>query len=295
MVLYNPKEWVTAIFRFHKTDTFRTLLASIIFIMVYSWGIVYLEREYLKLGETSYARNLTILHSLLGFAISMLLVFRTNTAYERWWEGRKLWGSLVNNSRNIAIKLNVFIPQGDQHSRLFFKQIIPLYAFALKRHLLKETTQFALDENPHPELPELNTATHLPNRIAESILKEIMMLHQKKQINDFQLLMLNNEWQSLTDICGACERIKNTPIPYSYSSFIKKFIFLYVITMPLGFALTLGYFTIPVTAFMFYILASLELIAEEIEDPFGNDSNDLPMGKIAENIGANVCDILVCQ
>jgi len=135
----------------------------------------------------------------------------------------------------------------------------------------------------------------LPNRIAESVLKEIMTLHQNKQIDDFQLLMLNNEWQSLTDICGACERIKNTPIPYSYSSFIKKFIFLYVITMPLGFALTLGYFTIPVTAFMFYILASLELIAEEIEDPFGTDSNDLPMGKIAENIRANVCDILVCQ
>ncbi len=124
------------------------------------------------------------------------------------------------------------------------------------------------------------------------MLKEINKLHQQNQISDIQLLMLNNEWQSFTDICGACERIKNTPIPYSYSAFIKKFIFIYVITMPFGFAMNLGLLTIPVTTFMFYILASLELIAEEIEDPFGNDSNDLPMNKIAENIRGNVCDII---
>lgn len=292
MVLYNPKEWASAIFRFHKADTFRALFSSLILISFYSWGIYYLETQYLKLGEDSHAKNLTILHSLLGFAISMLLVFRTNTAYERWWEGRKLWGALVNNSRNISIKLNVFIPKENQHSRKFFRQVIPLYALAVKRHLLKETTRFALDEEPHPELPELNSTTHLPNKLAESMLTEIHSLHKQKQINDTQLLLLNNEWQSFTDICGACERIKNTPIPYSYSSFIKKFIFIYVITMPFGFAFSLGLYAVPVTAFMFYILASLELIAEEIEDPFGNDSNDLPMGKIAENIKGNVHEIL---
>jgi putative membrane protein len=232
------------------------------------------------------------MHSLLGFAISMLLVFRTNTAYERWWEGRKLWGSLVNNSRNIALKLNVLIPADNRHSRGFFKQIIPLYALALKRHLVKETTQFELDESPHPELPELNSHSHLPNKLAEAMLKEINNLHRNNQITDIQLLMLNNEWQSFTDICGACERIKNTPIPYSYSAFIKKFIFIYVVTMPFGFAFNLGLLTIPVTTFIFYILASLELIAEEIEDPFGNDNNDLPMVKIAETIRANVRDII---
>ncbi len=292
MVLYNPKEWIIAIFRFHKSDTFRTLLPSMIFIGLYAWGIIYIETDYLKLGEKSNARNLTVMHSLLGFAISMLLVFRTNTAYDRWWEGRKLWGSLINNSRNFAIKLNVMLSPENIHARTFFKQAIPLYAAALKRHLLKETTQFELDEKPHPKLPELNSHNHLPNKIADSILSEIFKLHQQKEINDTQLLMLNNEWQSFTDICGACERIKNTPIPYSYSAFIKKFIFLYVITMPFGFALTLGFYTIPVTIFIFYILASLELIAEEIEDPFGNDSNDLPMEKISENIKRNIQDIL---
>jgi ion channel-forming bestrophin family protein len=292
MVLYNPKNWILSIFRFHKADTFRTLLPALIIIGLFSWGIVYLETVYLQLGENAHAKNISIMHSLLGFAISMLLVFRTNTAYERWWEGRKLWGSLVNNSRNFAIKLNVLLAPDNHHSRGFFRQSIPLYALALKRHLLKEATKFELDEEPHPELPGLNDHRHLPNKLADSMFKELHQLHQHKQISDVQLLMMNNEWQSLTDICGACERIKNTPIPYSYSTFIKKFIFFYVITMPFGFAITMGLFTIPVTVFMFYVLASLELIAEEIEDPFGLDSNDLPMQKIAENIRHNVEDII---
>jgi putative membrane protein len=122
-------------------------------------------------------------------------------------------------------------------------------------------------------------------------MKKIHQLYIEQKISGEQLLFLNNELQSFTDVCGACERIKNTPIPYSYSAFIKKFIFIYILSMPIGFAFSLGLFTIPVTTFLFYVLASLELIAEEIEDPFGKDSNDLPMVKMAENIKKNVNDI----
>jgi putative membrane protein len=111
-------------------------------------------------------------------------------------------------------------------------------------------------------------------------------------ISGDQLIILNAEVSSFTNICGACERIKNTPIPYSYSSFIKKFILVYTLTLPLGYAFTVGYLAAPLVAFIFYVLASLELIAEEIEEPFGDDANDLPMEKIAENIDRNVGEIL---
>jgi len=117
-------------------------------------------------------------------------------------------------------------------------------------------------------------------------------LYKQGKITGDQLIILNAEVQSLTDICGACERIKNTPIPYSYSAFIKKFIFAYVITLPFGYVFQLGYYVIPVVVFIFYVLASLELIAEEIEDPFGNDPNDLPTAKIAENIRKNVEELI---
>ena len=100
-------------------------------------------------------------------------------------------------------------------------------------------------------------------------------------ISNEEMLFLNDEFKSFNDICGACERIKNTPIPYSYSAFLKKIIFIYIITLPFGYVFNLGYYVIPVIAFIFYVIASLELIVEEIEDPFGNDANDLPIEKIA--------------
>lgn len=292
MISYNPKHWLRFLFTFHRTDTIRKLFPLIVFIGLYSWGIVYLEANYLKLAENSYAKNITIMHSLLGFAISMLLVFRTNTAYDRWWEGRKLWGSLVNNSRNLAVKLNSILSREDEKNRTFFKKIIPLFASELCIHLQNEKTRLALDADPHPEIAGFDSSKHIPNQIVALMMNKVHLLHRDKYISDYQLLFLNNELQSFLDICGACERIKNTPIPYSYSAFIKKFIFFYVITLPLGFALSLGFITIPVVIFIFYVLASLEIIAEEIEDPFGKDDNDLPMQKIAENIGKNVQDIL---
>ena len=105
MIQYNPKDWITFIFRFHKSDTFRQLIPMMIFIGIYSGGIAYLELEYWKLSENSHVKNLTLMHTTVGFVLSLLLAYRTNTAYDRWWEGRKLWGGLVNNSRNLALKL----------------------------------------------------------------------------------------------------------------------------------------------------------------------------------------------
>ena len=292
MIYHNPKDWSSGLFRFNKSDTFRKLLPLIIFVSLYSWLVTFLEIDYFKLGSDSHFKNITQMHSLLGFAISMLLVFRTNTAYDRWWEGRKLWGALVNNSRNLSVKLNSFLPHDDERNRNFFKRLIPHFALALKAHLRAESTKLALDEIEHLEILSFDQSKHIPNQLASIIISRVNMLYKEGKITDAQLITLNSETQSFLDICGACERIKNTPIPYSYSSFIKKFIVIYTLTMPLGFVFSLGYITIPVVAFIFYVLASLEIIAEEIEDPFGTDENDLPMDKMANNIKKNVEDIL---
>ena len=292
MIAYNPKDWFTFLFRFHKGDTVRRLMPLIIGISVYSSLVAYLELEYWNLAVNSYVRNLSLLHNLLGFVLSLLLVFRTNTAYDRWWEGRKLWGALVNTSRNLAIKLNAILAPEDGDQRLFFKRSIPFFANVLKDHLRSEATRLALDEADHPELAMLDKNKHLPNQVASQITHRVYLLHKENKISGEQLINLNGDLQAFTDICGACERIKNTPIPFSYSVFVKKFIFFYVMTLPFGFVFSLGYYVIPVVAFVFYVLASLELIAEEIEDPFGGDSNDLPTEKIAQNIKKHVEEIL---
>lgn len=291
MISYNGKNWIN-LFHLKKADTFRRLAPVIVGVCVYCAIIVFAEVDLCHLSDTSTLKQFTMLHTLLGFVISMLLVFRTNTAYDRWWEGRKLWGSLVNSSRNLAVKLDAILPAGDTNNRLYFRKIIPLFAHALRRHLLVESTRLELDSEPHPEIPNFDHTKHLPIQIAAAIMARVQKLFAEGVITGEHLIILNAELQSFLDVCGACERIKNTPIPYSYSSFIKKFIFVYTITLPLGLAFTLHYLLIPIVGFVFYVLASLELIAEEIEDPFGDDPNDLPMDKMAGNIRKNIEDII---
>lgn len=292
MLQYNPKVWFSFIFKLHKADTVRNLFPMILCIGAYAGLVAYWEIEYLKLSDTSHVKNLTLLHNLLGFVLSLLLVFRTNTAYDRWWEGRKLWGNLVNNSRNLAIKLNSILPSNAKADRVFFRNTIPLYAQILAKHLESAVVTYELDELDHPELKELDAQKHLPNQIASLMIDKIYKLYKEEHITGDMLITLNAELQSFTDVCGACERIKNTPIPFSYSLFVKKFIFFYVMTLPFGFVFSLGYYVIPVSCFVFYVLASLELIGEEIEDPFDGDPNDLPMEKIAANIKKHVRELI---
>lgn len=287
MVQYNPKDWIAFIFRFHKSDTFRKLIPMMIFIGSYTYGVGYLEIVHWKLSEKSYLSNINIMHSMLGFVISLLLVFRTNTAYDRWWEGRKLWGALVNNSRNLAIKISSMLH--DESDRQYFRKMIPAYASILNKHLSKEDTGKQLFDDVDLDIDHHK---HKPNQIAKILFQKVNDLYLQKKITGDQLIVLNDELKSFAEICGACERIKNTPIPYSYSAFIKKFIFFYVMTLPFGYVFSLGYYSIPVVIFIFYVLASLELIAEEIEDPFGYDANDLPTEKIASNIKKHVEEIL---
>ena len=174
-------------------------------------------------------------------------------------------------------------------TEFIFGKLIPSYASILNKHLKDEETSKQLFDDVDLEIDHHK---HKPNQVAKMLFQKINDLYDSKKITGDQLIILNEEVKSFTDICGACERIKNTPIPYSYSAFLKKFIFFYVMTLPFGYAFSLGYYVVPVVVFIFYVLASLELIAEEIEDPFGSDENDLPTHKIAENIKKHVEELL---
>ncbi|MCB0771061.1 MAG: hypothetical protein KDC00_11735, partial [Flavobacteriales bacterium] len=149
-----------------------------------------------------------------------------------------------------------------------------------------------MDSEPHPEIPDFDQSKHVPAQVALLMQQRAQRLFKEGRITGDQLITVDKELVQYLEICGACERIKNTPIPYSYSSFIKKFIVIYVFTLPFGVAFSLGYLAIPVVMFIFYVLASLEIIAEEIEDPFGDDANDLPMKRLATVIGQNAEEIL---
>jgi len=291
MQIYNPKEWVRAVLYAHKSDTVRKLWPYLVFAALFAWGVAYLELEYLKISEKSWVKNITVVHSLLGFALSLLLVFRTNTAYDRWWEGRKQWGTLVNASRNLAIKLDAMLPDKEHARRDFFRRIIPVYAQSLAAYLRSDYTTFMLDEEEHPEL-DLEKGKHWPNQVSSLLFRGIHDLRKEKLISDADYRMLDMETRIFTEVCGACERIKNTPLPQTYTSFLKKFIVIYCLSLPTGFVFSIGYFVAVAVPFVFYVLASLELIAESIEDPFGTDSEDLPLERMSANIKKHVEEII---
>ena len=289
MITYNPKDWFKLIFQFHKSDTFRILLPTMLLLGGVTFSICFVEKKFLTLEVPA----LTIFHQIAGFIISMVLVFRINTAYDRWWEGRKLWGSLINNSRNLAIKLHAFVPASDLKTREILFNLISNFPFSLKEHLRNNVTIEDIKFNALLTEEGYTRSSHKPGYIARQLTTHC--LHLTKQNNQSQndYLVLSENLNQLMDICGACERIKRTPIPYSYSIFIKKMIFLYIITMPVSFGLTIGYWAIPIVMIMFYAFASLEIISEEIEDPFGTDSNDLPTDEMSVRIKENVREILL--
>lgn len=289
MVSYNPKDWFKLIVHFHKSDTFRILFPTMFVLGLVTACVCYLEKKYV----TNTIPSITMFHQILGFVISMVLVFRINTAYDRWWEGRKLWGSLVNNSRNLAMKLNMMIAKNDAKTRVEVHALISNFPFALKEHLRGNVTINDIRFGEQLKEECYQKINHKPNYIASQLAAYVLDICKKNNHTQNDYLLVNDNINQFTDICGACERIKNTPIPYSYSIFIKKIIFLYVITMPIAFGLTLGYWAIPIVMIVFYAFASLELISEEIEDPFGVDSNDLPTDEISVKIKESTHEILL--
>lgn len=286
MIKYNPKDWFSLIFEFHKSDTLRKLIYVLLIYGIYTTAIVYVELHYTELKST------IAIHSLIGFVLGLLLVFRTNTAYDRWWEGRKLLGALVNTSRNLALKINTFLPANEKAKRKLFSQLISNYCFSMKNHLRDKKIVSELELSAELSEKELLSSNHHPNLIAQKIFNQTKSMYDQKNITDNIYLTIDDQVKQYTDIIGGCERIKKTPIPYSYNIFIKKFIFIYTMTLPLGLATTFEYWAIPISLFILYILASLELLAEEIEDPFGEDTNDLPVNDICVTIKKNVEEIL---
>lgn len=292
MIQYNPKAWFSLILHSYSRHVMRTLQPVLLFMALYSLVCCYLILDVFRLHEKEFHSTIGM-HSLLGIVLGLFLVFRTNSAYDRWWEGRKLWGSLVNNTRNLAHKLNAFLPVEDKENREYFTKMIQNFVVSVREQVRQGAKVEELDPVGNDFQAQFKGIRHIPNRISTLMYQRINQLYSKKELTGDQLFLVDKELKEFSDILGACERIKNTPIPYSYSMYIKKFIFIYIITLPFGFVTLIEYLTVPVVILISFVIFSVELIAEEIEDPFGRDVNDLPTDDLTDKIHDNVEEILI--
>lgn len=292
MINYDTKNWATTLQKiylsFDKAFTTRVLFKYIFYVTIYTTVIVVIDQA--LINEAIQINPLFF--SLLGVILSLMLVFRLNSSYDKWWEGRKAWGSLINQSRMIAAQLNSLLPKDDWENRRFFAVQIANYAMALQAHLRDNIQLKDLEPIDEAYEAELGKVNHLPNKIAALMLEKI-----EEKVNDKTFVVEDKIYlkpliNNLLDVLGICERIKNTPIPFSHNSYIKTFILIYVLTLPFAILDTLHYYTIPTIALVAYALIGVEVISEEVEEPFGKEANDLPLIHLSNVIKDSVFEIL---
>jgi putative membrane protein len=224
-----------------------------------------------------------------SIAIGLIYAFRINSAYDRWWEGRKLWGQLVNDLRNLCIKFDLYF-NVDADEKAEFGNLVSAFPFTLKDHLRGVRTDLTALGVVVPE--EKKNERHLPILTASLIFEFVQKRRMDASHEFIDFLIIDKHLSAMMDVCGACERIRNTPISKWFNVSIWLWLTAYLTMLPWLLADELHNWTILVVMFAGYFGVALELIAEEIQEPFGLDANDLRTDKYCETIADSVHQIL---
>ncbi len=225
--------------------------------------------------------------AVFSMVMGLLLVFRTNRVYDRWWEARSLWGWLVSVSRNLAVKIESFLNL-ERSEREEVRHLIAGYARALAGHLRKGAK---LNNLPGFEQAE-GDPEHVPAHISGMIYQRLANWKRAGRVSEQELRIMDEEARVLLKICGDCERIRNTLIAGSYRLFTIKCLLLYLLTLPWGLVHEFSYWTVPISVVLTYLMVGLEAIAETVEEPFGQDLDDLDLEYLCDQIDASVGEIL---
>lgn len=222
-----------------------------------------------------------------SIAIGLIFAFRVNSSYDRWWEGRKLWGQLVNEMRNLSIKYDLYF-DADEEEKMEFGRLVIAFAYALKNHL----RDFRYDVEKAGIAPPPHATDHIPLYIAQLIFKNVQSKKRKSSTDQMQLLLLDTHLRSLMDILGACERIKASPIAGWIQASIWIWMMAYFAILPWLLAEQFQLWAVAMTLFAAYFAIALELLAEDMQQPFGLDYNDLPTDQICMNVAKSVKQVL---
>lgn len=232
--------------------------------------------------------------AIMGGALSIFLAFRNNSAYDRWWEARTLWGGLVNNARTFARQALTLVSKGkrgidpeDESRELVEFQIA--YIHALRCHLRRQ--------NPFPELnrqldPSLRAALRTQSNVPAALLlemgKKLKALFDDESLDPMRFTALDRTLGEICNLQGACERIKSTPLPRQYEYFPRLLVGAYCLLLPFGFVAGMGMLTPLASTLISFIFISLESIGRDIEAPFDNTVHDTPMSSLTRMIEINL-------
>lgn len=223
---------------------------------------------------------------LNGLVLGFFIAFRNNNAYARWWEARQVWGKLTNDSRNLCLKIRA-LPELDAADRTEIGRLLIAFAWTLLNHLrLKQN----VDEPGRGSVPA--STTHAPSRVAGELIGAIGRFRTKGRLDGWMVLWLDDETKGLMEVCGACERIRNTPLSSSYRALLRHGIAIYLVIAPFYLIEDIGPAGFPMFLLAAYFLLGIELVAEEIEEPFGPGGDNLPLERYCATIESSTREIL---
>lgn len=293
MIVKEKVAWFRLLFLF-RGSSLEDTWPRIATMTVIAIGVTYLELHY----DIQKYTLTTTPFTLIGVALGIFLGFRNNASYDRFWEGRKLWGALVNTSRSLTRQAHTLI-YDNSHSeeltlfrRTFVKRMIA-FVHAMRHHLrgtdaIEEISKFL----PPEDLKSVQQASHRPLIILQQLGLDLRKARERQWIHELNLPAVDAQLVELSNILGGCERIKNTPIPFTYSVLVHRIVVFYCLFLPFGLIDTVGVLT-PVVVFLIsHAFFGLDAIGEEIEDPFGILPNNLPLTTISRNIEINLLELL---
>lgn len=231
-----------------------------------------------------------------SIVLGLLLVFRTNTANERFWEGRKCWGTLVNNIRNLARQIWVSVSEEqpeDREEKILALRLLVAFAVATKLHLRGEPVNSELTElMSHSRYFKLKAMNNPPLEVAFWIGDYLQQQYNRHCLSSYQLATMQDLLNSMVDTLGGCERILKTPMPLAYAIHLKQLLLIYCLLLPFQMVQSLGLWTGAIVALISFTLFGIEEIGIEIENPFGYDANDLPLDAICNTMKLNIEDLI---
>ncbi len=265
----------------------RTWYWGIIISTAYSAVVVYLDNQ--NLDWLIFPSSIP---AILGTAVSLLLAFRTNSAYDRWWEARKIWGSIVNDSRSLIRQATTFVDMQDSAQKKLVTELTKLqiaWCWALNKELRKQEVLPAIKKFLNQKQIDYVLA-HLNahNAILQLMGEKIKDLYSKNYINVYQYMNMDNLLTSQSNHMGVCERISNTVFPLQYSFTLHLSVIAFTLVFPMGIASTLSWTAVPITFIVATIFYLIKSIASRIQDPFTNYYSDTPMDSISRTIEINL-------
>ena len=293
VIIKEKRSWISLLFSFKGTsnqDAWLRILTTTLVALVVTYIEILLGFEKLTITPTPF--------TVVGFALGIFLGFRNNAAYDRYWEGRKLWGALVNTSRSLTRQAYSVIDASATNEELttfrhrFVKRVIA-FVHALRHHLR--------DSDPNDDLScflrdgdmqQVLESTHRPLAILQQLGRDVAQARDQNWLHELNVPCLDGQLVELSNIMGACERIKNTPIPFTYTVLIHQLVALYCLLLPFGLISTTGVLTPIVVFLVSHAFFGLDAIGDEIEEPFGQLLNSLPLNAISVNIERNLLELI---